>query len=69
MNMVQIYIMWAGILAILILAYERTKGRLVYFWEYTLVVALITAGLMLTVELIKRNKSKGAQENKPKPEE
>ena len=69
MNMVQIYIMWAGILAILILAYERTKGRLVYFWEYTLVVALITAGLMLTVELIKRNKSKGQQENKSNPED
>jgi hypothetical protein len=54
--------MWAGILMIFIFVHERTKGHLRYFWEYTLVVVLVTAGLMLTVEVIKRSKSKGPEE-------
>ena len=62
MKWLQLYIMWAGILMIFIFVYERTKGHLRYFWEYTLVVVLVTAGLMLTVEAIKRSKSKGPQE-------
>lgn len=62
MKWMQLYIMWAGILMIFILVYERTKGHLMYFWEYTLVVVLVTAGLMLTVEVIKRSKTKGPDE-------
>jgi len=62
MKWIQVYIMWAGILAIFLFVAERTKGHLVYFWEYTLVAVLVTAGLMLTVEAIKRNKTKGPDE-------
>jgi len=59
MNMIQLYIMWAGIIVIFAFA---AQGPGVDFWKYTFVAALITAGLMLTVEVIKRNKSKGPQE-------
>jgi hypothetical protein len=62
MKWIQVYIMWAGILMIFVLVHERTKGHCRYFWEYTLVAVLVTAGLILTVEAIKRNKMKGPEE-------
>lgn len=58
MNMIQVYIMWVGIITILAFVVERARGHLGCFWEYTLVVALITVGLMLTVEAIQRSSSK-----------
>ena len=59
MNTIQLYIMWAGIIVIFVFAIQ---GQSVDFWKYTFVAALITAGLIVTVEVIKRNKSKGRQE-------
>ena len=59
MNMIQLYIMWAGIIVIFAFA---AQGPSVDFWKYTFVTALLTAGLMLTVEAIKKSKSKGPQE-------
>jgi hypothetical protein len=56
MNMIQLYIMWAGIIVIFAFA---AQGQGVDFWKYSLVAALITAGLILTVDAIKRSKSKG----------
>ena len=59
MNTIQLYIMWAGIIVIFAFA---TQGQSVNFWKYTFVAALVTAGLMLTVEVIKRSKTKGPEE-------
>jgi len=59
MNTIQLYIMWAGIIVIFAFA---TQGQSVNFWKYSLVAVLVTAGLMLTVEAIKRNKTKGPEE-------
>jgi hypothetical protein len=59
MNMIQIYIMWAGIIVIFGFA---AQGQSVNFWKYTFVAALITAGLIVTVEVIKRSKTKGQEE-------
>lgn len=61
MNMIQVYIMWGGIITILLFVVERSRGHMSYFWEYTLVAALVTAGLIFTVEAIKRSRSKGQQ--------
>jgi hypothetical protein len=51
--------MWTGIIVIFAFA---AQGQRVDFWKYTFVAALITTGLMLTVETIKRSKSKGPEE-------
>jgi hypothetical protein len=59
MNMIQLYIMWAGIIVIFAFA---AQGPRVDFWKCTFVAALVTAGLMLTVEVIKRGKTKGPEE-------
>jgi hypothetical protein len=59
MNMIQLYIMWAGITVIFSFA---ALGPGVDFWKNTFVAALITAGLILTVEVVKRSKSKGPEE-------
>lgn len=59
MNMIQLYIMWAGIIVIFAFA---AQGPGVDFWKNTFVAALVTVGLILTVEAIKRRKSKGPQE-------
>jgi hypothetical protein len=59
MNTIQLYIMWAGIIVIFAFA---AQGQSVNFWKYTFVAALITAGLIVTVEVINRNKSKGQEE-------
>jgi hypothetical protein len=59
MNMIQLYIMWAGITVIVAFA---SQGPGVDFWKNTFVAALITAGLILTVEVVKRSKSKDPQE-------
>lgn len=59
MNTIQLYIMWAGIIVIFAFA---VQGQSVNFWKYTFVAALITVGLILTVEVIKRSKTKGPEE-------
>ncbi len=59
MNTIQLYIMWAVIIVIFVFA---TQGQRVDFWKNTFVAALITVGLILTVDAIKRSKSKGPQE-------
>jgi len=59
--MVQVYIMWGGIATIFWFVTERWKNTAPYFWEYTLVVVLLTVGLILTVEAIKRSRLKGQQ--------
>jgi hypothetical protein len=53
--------MWGGIITILLFVVERSRGHMSYFWEYTLVAALITIGLIFTVEAIKRSRLKGQQ--------
>jgi hypothetical protein len=62
MKWIQVFIMWCGILTILVLAYVHAKGPFLFFWECTLVVALLTVGLILTVEAITRSKTKGPEE-------
>ena len=59
MNTIQLYIMWTGIIVIIVFA---TQGQRVDFWKYSLVAALITVGLILTAEAIKKNKAKGTPE-------
>ena len=59
MNTIQLYIMWAGIIVIFVFA---AQGQRVDFWKYTLVAALITVGLILTAEAIKKGKTKGPDE-------
>ena len=59
MNTIQLYIMWAGIIVIFAFA---TQGQSVDFWKYTFVAALITVGLILTAEVIKKSKTKGPEE-------
>ena len=51
MNWIQVVIMWCGIAAILLPAVHRLTGHhgYLYFWEYVLVVMLVTAGLIFTV--------------------
>jgi len=51
--------MWAGIIVIFVFA---TQGQRVDFWKYTFVAALITVGLILTAEAIKKSKTKGPEE-------
>ena len=58
MNTIQLYIMWVGIIVIFAFA---AQGQSVPFWKYTFVAALVTAGLMLTVEAVKRSRSKGQE--------
>jgi len=54
MNWIQVVIMWCGIAAILPPAVHRLTGHhgYLYFWEYVLVVMLITAGLIFTVGVV-----------------
>ena len=59
MNTIQLYIMWAGIIVIFVFA---TQGQRADFWKYTFVAALVTVGLILTVEVIRRSKTKGPDE-------
>ncbi len=53
--------MWGGIATISWFVTERVQGHGRYFWEYTLIAVLVTTGLMLTVEAIKRSKTKGPE--------
>jgi hypothetical protein len=62
MKWIQVFVMWGGILTILVLAYVHAQGPFILFWECTLVIALLTVGLILTVEAIQRGKTKGPQE-------
>lgn len=59
MNTIQLYIMWAGIIVIFVFA---TQGQRVDFWKYSLVAALLTVGLILTAEAIKKSKMKSPGE-------
>ena len=59
MNTIQLYIMWAGIIVIFAFA---AQGSGVDFWKYSLVAALITVGLILTVGSIQKSKTKGPEE-------
>ena len=60
MNWIQIIIMWGGIAAILVRAVHRLTGHheYLYFWEYTLVVTVLTVGLVLTAGFVSGNERK-----------
>jgi len=61
MNWLQVAIMWCGIVAILVLGKPRLAECDVYlfFWEYVLVVTLLTVGFIFTIGAATSNRQKG----------